>query len=67
MGPGVGARLLQQLLGPVEPGANIDTCLLPVAAGVTGVKAGEAGMPLMLQLLLLPSKDARCLLLLLLC
>jgi hypothetical protein len=44
----------------------MDPCLLPVAAGVTGVKAGEAGMPLMLQLLLLPSKEALALLPLLL-
>jgi hypothetical protein len=43
----------------------MDPCLLPEAAGVTGVKAGEAGMPLMLQVLLLPSNDVLGLLLLL--
>jgi hypothetical protein len=44
----------------------MDPCRLLVAAGVTGVKAGEGGMPLVLQELLPPSKDARDLLPLLL-
>jgi hypothetical protein len=60
-------RLLLQLLGPEDPDVNMDPWRLPVAAGVTGVKAGEGGMPLVLQELLLPpSKDDRDLLPLLL-
>lgn len=66
LGLGVGVRLLLQLLGPEDPDANMDPCRLLVAAGVTGVKAGEGGMPLVLQELLPPSKDARDLLPLLL-
>lgn len=67
LGLGVGMRLLLQLLGPEDADANMDPRRLPVAAGVTGVKAGEGGMPLVLhELLLPPSMDARDLLPLLL-
>lgn len=64
LGLGVGALLLLQLLETEELGANMEPCLLPVAAGVTGVRAGEGGMPLVLQELQLPSKEVGLLLLL---
>lgn len=62
---GVCALLLQQLLPQEELPAKIDVRVPLVPAGVTGVRAGEGGMPL---LLLLPqlSSELRGLLLLLL-
>jgi hypothetical protein len=57
LGLGVGALLLLQLFVLEALDANMDRCLPLVAAGVTGVKAGDGGMPLPLHVLLLLSSD----------
>jgi len=63
---GVWTLLLQQLLPQEELPSKIDVRVQLPPAGVTGVRAGEGGMPLLLLLLLLPQLSSELLGLLLL-